>query len=232
MFFCNSNILEQFVFHSSPSLLWVAAAVNCLEGVQKIIIRFPATVLPWLNKTYSCSLVCLDQSLIATATTPSPTRSSLSAVCPPANLGSVFALCEASFLQLPSVFNSPRWSYLFYHLRSPLLPVPSIMPASVKVPWMNKNKVACLVNLLGGVIGDGYLFQVAYWAPGLLQQPLHFSSRSQFSFFCSSTSQPATLSEEWEIDHDVWNDVCVEPDRWDFHLELNTKRSKQRGPVQ
>ena len=133
-FFCNSNILEQFVFHSSPSLLWVAAAVNCLEGVQKIIIRFPATVLPWLNKTYSCSLVCLDQSLIATATTPSPTRSSLSASCPPANLGSVFALCEASFLQLPSVFNSPRWSYLFYHLRSPLLPVPSIMPASVKVP--------------------------------------------------------------------------------------------------
>merc|ERR1719209_2889368 len=48
---------------SSPALLWVAAAVNCLEGVQKIIIR-----------------------------------SSLSASCPPANLGSVFALCEVCLL--------------------------------------------------------------------------------------------------------------------------------------
>jgi len=51
---------------SSPALLWVAAAVNCLEGVQKIIIR-----------------------------------SSLSASCPSANLGSVFALCEVVISILP-----------------------------------------------------------------------------------------------------------------------------------
>jgi len=56
---------------SSPGLLWVAAAVNCLEGVQKIIIR-----------------------------------SSLSASCPPANLGSVFALCEVVISLLPLALSS------------------------------------------------------------------------------------------------------------------------------
>jgi len=61
----------------SQALLWVAAAVNCLEGVQKIIIR-----------------------------------SSLSAACPPASLGSVFALCEVVISLLPLAL-SPAASAIY-----------------------------------------------------------------------------------------------------------------------
>ena len=139
------------------------------------------------------------------------TRSSLSASCPPSNLGSVFALCEASF---PSIINEPllppsfscrlcpnphcRWSYLFYHLPSVLLPAPSTMQVSVKVPSIPFCILFGVELRRKSWFTTSYCFQAASSAPGLWQQPALSSFSFQSSSYCSSTTQPASLGQKSE----------------------------------